>query len=71
MDIKALMAIYNNILSGPLDAIQGKKTAIDIQNILQIIYKGKGRMLVYYALTDINRLQYKNTVKTDKYINIF
>ena len=71
MDAKALMAIRNNILSGPLDAIQGKKTAIDVWNTLQITYEGKGGMLVYHALNDITRLQCENTAKTDEYINTF
>jgi hypothetical protein len=73
MDAKALMAIRNNILSRPTEAIQGKTIAIamDAWNALQITYDSKGGMLVYYALSDITRLQCENAARINDYINTF
>jgi hypothetical protein len=71
MDAKALMAIRNNILGRPAEAIQGKTTVLDAWNALQITYEGKGGMLIYHAISDIQRLHCESAAKTDDYVNTF
>ena len=62
------LAISYNCQSTPQQVVIGKKTALEIQQALQIQYKGKGYVIKYNAIQKYITLKYKDFIDLTSFI---
>jgi hypothetical protein len=67
-DAKTKLALSYNLSSIPIQVIQGKKTALECWEALELNYKGKGNVLKYNTIMHFINIKYKDFSSLDNFI---